>query len=256
MLVGEQSVQLDVNGGHQDPLQVRGFYIEIASLMSEVIRGVHSIFTPLVFLVLRGNRRHVLQLCGFVSLAPWRHFSSAVRANGGGRAGTSCSVTSDGLTGGNLGYGLFNVQRHDFMHLKKSSQDQEFPARSYTVYPCSALFAEVTSSSVISSMTSLVGALHRSRSEETQQLGMLRRFLRQNQAVESTARLPPVREFARNSGAGTPGERGKRGGGRVWRCGDVVVEWELVWRISARWTGVWTSCGTKWSAVTQTSGSS
>lgn len=39
----------------------------------------------------------------------------------------------------------------------------------------------VTSSSVISSMTSLVGALHRSRSEETQQLGQLRRFLRQNQ---------------------------------------------------------------------------
>ena len=34
-----------------------------------------------------------------------------------------------------------------------------------------AVFFEVTSSSVISSMTSLVGALHRSRSEETQQLG-------------------------------------------------------------------------------------
>ena len=82
MLVGEQSVQLDVNGGHQDPLQVRGFYIEIASLMSEVIRGVHSIFTPLVFLVLRGNRRHVLQLCGlclFGSLAPLQLSSSGQR---------------------------------------------------------------------------------------------------------------------------------------------------------------------------------
>ncbi|CAJ1436964.1 unnamed protein product [Effrenium voratum] len=38
----------------------------------------------------------------------------------------------------------------------------------------------VTSSSVISSMTSLVSALHRNRSEETKQLGQLRRFLRQN----------------------------------------------------------------------------
>ena len=37
---------------------------------------------------------------------------------------------------------------------------------------------QVTSSSVISSMTSLVSALHRNRSEETKQLGQLRRRAR------------------------------------------------------------------------------
>ena len=92
-------------------------------------------------------------------------------------------------------------------------------------------------------MTSLVGALHRSRSEETQQLGMLRRFLRQNQAVESTARLPPVREFARNSGAGTPGERRKRGGGQsldVRGCGGRVGAGledirEVDWSVDFMW---------------------
>lgn len=64
----------------------------------------------------------------------------------------------------------------------------------------------VTSSSVISSMTSLVGALHRSRSEETQQLGQLRRFLRQNQVdpglSERIMRFLQYTYHARASSAG------------------------------------------------------
>ena len=171
--------------------------------------------------------------------------------------GTSCSVTSDGLTGGNLGYGLFNVQRHDFMHLKKSSQDQECS--------CTLLYRLPLLCSVRRGDQQQRHQLHdvTGRSLAPEPLGG-------DAAAGDAPPLPaaePGRGIHGETSAGArvraklgcrdPGREGEKGGGgRVWRCGDVVVEWELVWRISARWTGVWTSCGTKWSAVTQTSGSS